>query len=85
MIIIALIRSKKAILRDMAALQEKMNEQPAIYEEIKYVQKPHSSSPTSTIDTDRNTAYMSLAALGCKWYIFKSSFDNSVCAPVSKM
>ena len=50
----------------MAVLREKMNEQPAIYEEIKYVQKPSSPSPTSTIDTGRNTAYMSLAALNCK-------------------
>ena len=66
-IVIALIRSKKALRRDMATLQEKRNEQPVIYEELCYVQKPNTPSPTSTIDTGRNTAYMStLAALTCK-------------------
>ena len=63
-IIVLLIRSKKALRREMASLKDKMKEQPAIYEELSdYVHKPQSSSPTDSIDTGRNTAYISLAAL----------------------
>ena len=67
LITVAFLRSKRALLVDLEHLKVKTIEQPAIYEELDYVHmmatKPAASSPTISIDTGQNTAYLSFSEL----------------------
>ena len=67
LITMALVRSRRALHVDLECLKVKTIEQPAIYEELDYVHmmspKPAASSPTISIDTRQNTAYLSVSGL----------------------
>ena len=67
LITVALVRSRRALLVDLEHLKVKTIEQSAIYEELDYVHmmapKPTVSSPTISIDTGQNTAYLSFSGL----------------------
>ena len=67
LITVALVRSRRALRVDLEHLKAKTIEQPAIYEELDYVHmmatKPAASSPTISIDTGQNTAYLSFSEL----------------------
>ena len=67
LITVALVRSRRALLVDLERLKVKTIKQSAIYEELDYVHmmspKPAASSPTISIDTGQNTAYLSFSEL----------------------
>lgn len=53
-----LMKSKRALCAELELIKTKVNEH-IVYEELDYQPSTRPSPPTSTIDTEDNTAYLS--------------------------